>query len=153
MSCDFGLDQTPACYRTAEKLADKYDVRLAIHNHGGRHWLGNVTTIDYVLKNTSERVGLCLDTAWALDAREDPIAMAEKFLPRLYGVHVKDFVFDRARNPEDVVIGTGNLNLPKLMSILKSAPKLGSTILEYEGSVENPVPALSQCVEEFKKCC
>jgi hypothetical protein len=37
MSVDFELEIAPHCYRTAEKLAEQYGLRVAIHNHGGRH--------------------------------------------------------------------------------------------------------------------
>lgn len=151
ISCDFNLAATPANYRTAEKLADEYNINLAIHNHGGQHWLGCAAMIEHVLKNTSPRIGLCLDTAWALDSRENPVAMAERFADRLYGVHIKDFIFNRNRTPEDVVVGQGNLDLPKFMAVLAKCPKLESVVLEYEGDVNNPVPALSQCVQAMRK--
>ena len=77
--------------------------------------------------------------------------MAEKFASRLHGVHVKDFIYDRARNPKDVIIGTGNLDLPKFMTVLKQANFTGPVVIEYEGDVENPVPALKECVAALKK--
>lgn len=150
MAISFGLGTTPESYRAAEKLADEYDLRLAIHNHGGRDWLGSAAMLGHVLADTSERIGLCIDTAWALDSGENPIQMAEKFADRLYGAHIKDFVFDRARHPEDVVVGTGNLDLPKFVEILKTNAKVGYAVLEYEGDAENPVPALKQCVAQIK---
>ncbi len=150
ISADFAVDTVPDAYRTAEKLADKYDINLAIHNHGGRHWLGSVAMLDNVFRNTSERIGLCLDTAWALDSAENPIAMAEAFGKRLYGVHIKDFVFDKARKPEDVVVGTGNLDLRKFLSTLNDVGFNGMCVLEYEGDVNNPVPAVSKCVEAVR---
>jgi sugar phosphate isomerase/epimerase len=82
-----------------------------------------------------------------MDSGQDPVAMAEKFASRLYGVHVKDFVFDRAGRPEDVVVGTGNLDLAKLKSVLDKNSFDGYTVLEYEGDVNDPVPALKECVE------
>ena len=147
ISADFDLETVPQCYRTAEKLAEKYDIRLAIHNHGGRHWLGSARMLQYVFANTNDRIGLCLDTAWALDAGEDPLALVEKFAKRLYSVHLKDFVFDRARKPQDVVVGTGNLDLKKAGAALKKIGFAGALVLEYEGDVANPVPALVQCVK------
>jgi len=151
MSVDFRIDTVPDSYRTAEKLAEEYDVRLAIHNHGSRHWLGSSQMLEYVFKNTSERIGLCLDTAWALDSREDPLEMAEKFKERLYVVHLKDFVFDRAAKPQDVILGEGNLKLKELLRILDKNSFSGESIIEYEGDTDNPVPSLKRCVEAVKE--
>lgn len=153
ISISFSPWTSPESWRTAEKLADEYDVRLAIHNHGGRHWLGSRQTLKHVFAHTSERIGLCLDTAWAQDSGEDPIAMAEEFAGRLYGVHIKDFVFDRARKPKDVVVGRGNLDLPKLVELIRDNDAVGFAVLEYEGDIDNPVPALKECVEEVFALC
>jgi inosose dehydratase len=151
ISCDFDVAAMPDCLPAAVKLADKYDMRLAIHNHGGRHWLGSARMLEHIVKNSSERIGVCLDTAWALDSGEDPVAMVEQLGKRVYGIHLKDFIFDRARRPEDVVIGEGNLDLPRLLETLAAVGFNGSSVIEYEGDVENPVPALCRCAEVLRK--
>ena len=151
MSMDFAVDKMPQCTEVAQSLAEEYDMVLGIHNHGGRHWLGNVQMITKVLGKCSDRIGLYLDTAWALDAGEDPVAMAEKFNSRLFGLHIKDFTFDRARHPEDVVAGTGNLDLPKLYAALKKMNFQGCAVSEYEGDVNDPVPAVKKCIQVIKQ--
>jgi sugar phosphate isomerase/epimerase len=151
MAVDFNPARMPACFRTAERLADKYDLRLAIHNHGGTHWLGSAAMLETVFRTTSPRIGLCLDTAWALHSHEDPSAMVERFSQRLYGIHVKDFVFDRAGRHADVVVGTGNLALPRLKAAMDKAGFKGYWVLEYEGEPNDPVPAIQQCVAQIKK--
>ncbi len=151
ISADFAIGSTPRSLKTAEKLADKYDVNLAIHNHGGRHWLGCAECLRHIFATSSPRIGLCLDTAWALDSGEDPVAMAEQFAGRLYGLHIKDFVFDRARKPEDVVVGTGNLDLRRLLHTLQEIDFKGFAVLEYEGSPEDPAPAVRSCAEAVRK--
>jgi len=153
MSCNFGVDKTPDSFRTAEKLADEYDVNLAIHNHGGHHWLGSCQMLRHVFKTTSPRIGLCLDTAWALDSGEDPVKMVSEFGERLYGLHIKDFVFDRAGKPEDVVVGTGSLDLAGLVEACREVDFNGYAVLEYEGDVESPVPAVRKCVEAVRAVC
>jgi len=153
ISCGFDINALPDCLRVAEKLCEEFDCRVAIHNHGGHDWLGNTTALDWVFNKTSDRIGLCLDTAWAMAASEDPQAMAEKFVDRLYGLHIKDFVFDRAGQPEDVVVGTGNLDLPKLLGFLKGLDALGWVALEYEGDADNPVPAITECVKAVRALC
>ena len=151
MSVNFAIEGTPGSFRVAEKLAEQYDVRLAIHNHGGRHWLGCANTLGYVFSQTSERIGLCLDTAWAMDSGENPVEMVKQFGKRLYGLHFKDFVFDRARRPEDVVLGEGNLDLAALRDALKEIDFSGYAVLEYEADADNPVPALTQCVAAVRR--
>jgi len=151
MSVSFSPDGMWTAFKAGEKLAKKYGVRLGIHNHGGYDWLGNSTMLDYIFRNTGENIGLCLDTAWAIDAKQNPIHMVEKFGKRVSAVHIKDFTYNKAREPKDVVIGKGNLDLPGLLKALKKVGFSGPTILEYEGDVENPVPALKKCVAEYNK--
>jgi len=151
MSVSFPFSFSLDAFRSAEKLADKYEINMGIHNHGGHHWLGSAGVLKSVFENTSSRMGLTLDTAWALDASQDPVKMAETFSGRLYGLHLKDFVFDKARKPEDVIVGSGNLDLPKLFDVLKKINFNGAAILEYEGDTENPVPAIKKCVEAVKE--
>jgi sugar phosphate isomerase/epimerase len=144
------LDDDVAGLRHTEKLAEAFDLQLGIHNHGGYDWLGNPTILKYVLGKVGKRIGLHLDTAWAIDAKQNPVEMAEAFIDRLVGVHVKDFTYSPKREPSDVIIGTGNLDLPKFTGLLKSANFKGPLVIEYEGNENNPVPALSQCVTALK---
>lgn len=151
MSVSFNMDTLPKCLAVADRLAAKYDLRLGIHNHGGYDWLGNLTALNYVFQRTSPRVGLCLDTAWSMQAGIDPLKMVEKFGDRLHGVHIKDFTFDPAGKPSDVVAGTGNLNLKALVAAMEKVKFKGFTVIEYEGDVENPTPAITKCVKRVRQ--
>ncbi len=150
MSIDFPLDGVDAAVAAADTLTEEYGIVAGIHNHGGRHWLGSRTALRWVFAKASPRIGLNLDTAWALDSRENPIEMVEEFGSRLHLVHIKDFVFDPDRTPRDVVVGTGNLSLPAFDAALSKVGFDGEAILEYEGDVDNPVPALAECVAAVK---
>ncbi len=134
-----------------DRLAEEYGINIAIHNHGRKIPFGFCWELDRAFQQTSRRIGLCLDTAWALDAREDPLAMAERYADRLYGVHLKDFTFDRAGNPEDVIIGTGNLRLPAFLRTLRAVNFQGYLSLEYEGDENNPLPSVQQCLVRMKQ--
>jgi sugar phosphate isomerase/epimerase len=149
MSISFRPESMFDGLKNIEKLADEFDLQLGIHNHGGYDWLGNSTILEYLFSKTSKRIGLHLDTAWAIDAKQNPVEMAEKFIDRLVGVHIKDFLYDPQRNPSDVIIGTGILDLPKFMGVLKQAKFAGPLVIEYEGDEKNPVPALSECVKKL----
>jgi inosose dehydratase len=146
ISASFDISRTPDSYRAVEKLADKYDLVLGIHNHGGYDWLGNSKMLEHVFNHTSERIGLCIDTAWCLQAAQDPVEWAGKFAKRLFGTHIKDFTFDRAGKWTDVIVGTGNLKLKEFLKTALAAPTLRNITLEYEGDIENPAPALKECV-------
>jgi sugar phosphate isomerase/epimerase len=134
----------------AQRLAEEYDVHCGIHNHGGYHWLGNSEILAHIFENSGPRLGLFLDTAWALAAGEDPVKMAKRFGERLYGIHLKDFVFDRTGKPEDVVVGTGGLDLPAFVRAVEEAGFSGSCTLEYEAEPENPLPALLKCAAAIR---
>jgi len=136
---------------TAEKLCAEYGKKVAVHNHGRHDPYGPPWAIEKVFAETSPNFGLCLDTAWMIDSGFDPVEMAERFAERLYGVHVKDFVFDRAGKPSDVVVGEGNLDLPAFLRVLEKNDFAGFFTLEYEGDVDNPVPATKKCVEAIRK--
>ncbi|MHB9134635.1 MAG: sugar phosphate isomerase/epimerase family protein [Armatimonadota bacterium] len=140
----------PDAFPLLERLCDEYGVKLAIHNHGRKDRYGSVAQLADAFSHTSPNIGLCLDTAWMLDAGENPLAVAERFADRLYGLHIKDFIFQPDGSPVDVVVGTGNLPLAELFATLKQINFHGYTTLEYEGDPENPVPSLQQCVEQLR---
>ncbi len=137
--------------KQAEAWAVEYDMRLAIHNHGGSHWLGNSQMLRHVLSRCGERVGICLDTAWCLQAGENPINWLDTFAGRIHAVHFKDFVFDERGGHRDVVIGDGALELPAFVKGLRSGGFDGPAVIEYEGDVNAPVPALRQCVARMRQ--
>lgn len=151
ISINFKPETFDAAHPIVQKLAEEYDIRCGIHNHGGHHWLGSTQALQYVFSKVGDRIGLCLDTAWALDARQDPVKMVETFGDRLFAVHFKDFVFHHPDGKhEDVVVGTGNLDLPALLAAMEKVGFDGEAISEYEGDVDNPMPSIRKCVEAIR---
>jgi sugar phosphate isomerase/epimerase len=140
----------PGGLEMTEKLCKEFGIKVMLHNHGRHDVYGSVYAIEDLFKRSSENVGLCLDTAWMLDSGDDPLEVAKRFRQRLYGLHIKDFVFDRAGRPHDCIVGTGNLNLNGLAAFLKETRYDGMLTLEYEGDENNPVPATKQCVQAVK---
>ena len=143
------LEQDFAGLRNIERMATEFGVTIGIHNHGGYDWLGNDRILQFIFKHTT-RIGLHMDTAWAIDAKQNPLDWVDKFKDRLSGLHIKDFLYNEKREPRDVVIGTGNLDLPALIARLKAQNFAGPIVIEYEGDASNPEPALSECVQRLK---
>ncbi len=144
------MDNAFAGLKNVDALAEEYDIQLGIHNHGGYDWLGNDRILKHIFNRTSPRIGLHMDTAWAIDAKMNPVKWVEDFGPRLVGVHVKDFVYSPKRQPSDVTIGTGILDLPAFVSALKARHFSGPLVIEYEGNFDAPVPALTECVQKLR---
>lgn len=153
ISAHFRVESFMQAIPIAMKLAAEFDIRLAIHCHGGYQFGGSLDVLNHLLEISDERIGICLDTAWCLQSGGNPVQWVEKFADRLYGVHYKDFEFDKQGKWKDVIVGAGALDLPALCDALTAVNFAGYAVLEYEADAVNPVPALKQCVESFKKVC
>lgn len=149
VSCTFEPDRFEAVLDQAMRLSGEFGMRVAIHNHGGKHWLGNATILDHIFCHTDSTVGLCLDTAWCIQAGEDPVDWVERFRQRIHGVHLKDFVFSRNGKPEDVVVGSGALDLPGFLKAVRQVPALESIVVEFEG--DDAVGQSARCVEAIRR--
>ena len=150
IAADFPIEGHIEALNNTSILADKYQMNIGIHNHGGGHWLGSRQALTYVFGISSQRIGLCLDTAWALDAGQDPLKLSVDLYARLYGLHLKDFIFDKKGNPEDVILGTGVLELKALLDLLKGKKFSGPLTIEYEGEAANPATSLMKCAVNIK---
>ena len=150
LAVNFAPDTFFKAAALAQQLAEEYDVRCGIHNHGGAHWLGNREMLTHIFAQSGPRLGLLLDTAWALEAGENPVKMVQKFGERLFGIHLKDFVFDAKGQPQDVIVGEGGLDLPAFVRAVQEIGFNGSCTLEYEAEPDNPLPALARCAEAIR---
>lgn len=145
------VDGTKETADMIDSLYEQYGVKLMLHNHGRFHRFGSTFAIDDLFSVYSSNLGLHLDTGWALDSGLDPAKTAERYIDRLYGVHLKDFVFNRAGRPEEAVFGEGNIDAAALVSVLRKAKNLSVISVEYEGG--DPVENVKLCAENFAKAC
>ncbi|MEM8737237.1 MAG: sugar phosphate isomerase/epimerase [Planctomycetota bacterium] len=154
ISAHFKVDSFHTAVPKTAALADEFGIRVGVHCHGGYLFGGSTDVIDHLIKLGEGHIGLCLDTAWCMQTgptKGDPVAWAEHYAGSVFGVHYKDFVFDPDGQWHDVVVGTGNLDLPAFVAALEAGGFDGMAVIEYEADVENPVPALTRCVEEMRK--
>jgi sugar phosphate isomerase/epimerase len=135
------------------KLCEEFGIRIGIHCHGGYMFGGSPDVLEYLMKLGGPNIGLNIDTAWCMQIgpNGDPINWVRaKFKGKIFGVHYKDFVFDRRAQWKDVVVGTGNLDLPEFVRALEETGFDGMAVIEYEADAENPVPALTDCVKKMR---
>lgn len=140
----------PGILPMINRLAKKYNKRVAIHNHGRNDPIGSPDVLEKMLAESEPHIGLCVDTAWMIDSGADPVEFIKKFRSRVFNIHVKDFVYDAAGKPEDVIPGEGALDVDELMRFLNESNYTSNFTLEYEGHPENPVPYLSKAVEVLR---
>lgn len=148
-----------------QTLCDEFDMKVGLHCHGGWSFTGPKPNLEYLVSLGAPQIGVCIDTAWAQQTGPrfgDPITWIRDFGPAVTGMHLKDFVYDRNGQWNDVVIGTGNLDLPGVLKALHEIPHgeagqpdaqtgyTGWTVIEYEADVDDPTPALKECVKKAK---
>jgi inosose dehydratase len=128
-------------FDTLDKLVAEYDMCIGIHNHGAKHrWKTGQQMLDAV-KDHDPRIGACLDTAWSIDAGDDPVAAIRLLGPRMHDIHVKD-----SDGTEDVIPGQGRLDLAGTIKALADVDFDGPLTVEYENHPENVQPWMIKCV-------
>lgn len=149
----FGADIDMDAISLVEKYCGEYGIKLAIHNHGRHHRYGSYEQLDGIFSKTTDNVGLCLDTAWAIDSGINPKEIIEKYYDRLYGIHFKDMVYTdfEAGKFDEVPCGDGSLDIAGVAKLILEAPNLQYISIEYEGEPENPSPSVIKCVENIVK--
>lgn len=154
LTCHFQPDSFLKAIPMVRDWSRRYGIQVGVHCHGGYNFNGNVETLKYLISLGTPEIGLCLDTAWAMQTgpwHGDPIRwVREHFKGQVTGIHYKDFLFAEDGMWRDVVVGEGNLDLPGLLEALGETGFNGMAVIEYEADVENPVPALKRCVESMR---
>jgi len=153
ISAHFRIDSYLAAIPKVRAWSREYGIRVGIHCHGGYMFGGQPDILDYLVKLGGPEIGICIDTAWAMQIGPylgEAVKWAERYKGSIYGIHFKDFVFEKNGQWKDVVVGTGNLNLPAFAQALIDGGFDGMSVIEYEADVENPEPALKKCVESMR---
>jgi sugar phosphate isomerase/epimerase len=131
----------------------EFGIRVGIHCHGGYMFGGSPDILRYLTDLAGPEIGVWIDTAWCMQigpGRGNPVTWAKDFAGRIYGIHYKDFTFEKNGQWNDVVVGTGNLDLPAFIGALDEGNFDGAAVIEYEGDIQNPVPALKKCVDAMR---
>jgi sugar phosphate isomerase/epimerase len=140
---DLALAQkTVADFNTfGQKLKEK-GLEFCYHNHGFEFVpYQDGTFFDYIVKNTNpDQVSFEMDILWVFHPGQDPVALLKKYPTRFRLMHVKDLkkgvkgdLSGGTPVENDVTLGTGQLDLPK---ILKAARK--TRIAHFYIEDENP---------------
>jgi sugar phosphate isomerase/epimerase len=115
------LDQSRQSLAWARPVVEKHEVRMAIENHKD---LEAPELADLVRKVDSPWVGVCVDVGNNIALLEEPEETARCLAPLALSTHVKDMGVEEYPDGfllSEVPLGTGFLDLPKIMGILRGA--------------------------------
>jgi inosose dehydratase len=129
-----------------EKKVKEYDIRVAIHNHGPDNPLYPTPqdAYEHIVK-LDKRIGLCMDAGHTQRSGVDPSESAQKYMDRLYDVHIKD-TSDSSKTGSTVEIGRGVIDIPKLLRTFVKINYSGTLALEYEKDAKDPLPGAAESI-------
>ena len=125
-----------------EKLAQEYDIRIAIHNHGpeDKVWPSPIDVLRAV-KGMDPRMGCCIDAGHCVRAGTDIVEAIHVAGPRLFNMHIKDLTNFRDKDSQ-VAVGEGKLPVREIFEALASIRYPGFVDLEYEVHADDPMPGV-----------
>ena len=130
--------------RAAAGVVARHGVRLAVENH--KDWRAD-ELLRILNQVGNDHVGVCLDTGNSIALLEDPMEVVEVLAPRAVTTHFKDMALEESKQGfllSEVPLGTGVLDLPRVIRVLRAArPEIR---LNLEMITRDPleVPCLTQ---------
>ena len=127
-----------------EKYAKKFDLKIAIHNHGpeDEHYPNGASVLKRV-KNMDPRMGLCLDLGHAARTGVDIIEEIEMAGDRLHDIHIKDLASFNDKGSQ-VEVGKGAMPVARVFATLKKLNYPGVVGLEYEINTDAPQAGMAE---------
>ena len=137
-------EQTLAALRLAVPVAERLKVPLALENH--KDWV--VEEHEQLLKTySSEYLGVCLDFGNNIALLDDPMEVVERLAPYTITTHVKDMAVQPYEDGfllSEVPLGSGILDLPKIVATIRKARPAASFMLEMITRDPLKVPCLTE---------
>jgi sugar phosphate isomerase/epimerase len=128
------------------KMAKEYDIPVGLHNHPqpSRYW--DPKHVLEVTKDLNEYVGSCADTGHWMRSNIKPMEALQMLKGRIINMHIKDLnEFGKAAH--DVPFGTGQADMPAILSYLREIGFKGPMDIEYEYNWTTSVPEITQCID------
>ena len=142
---------THECIDRVESFVKKYDIKLAIHNHGpeDKQW-PSPHDILKVIGKMDKRVGCCVDVGHALRAGDNIPNTLREVGPRLYDMHMKDLKTASDKDSQ-VAVGEGVMPIRDIFKTLIDIKYPGCVDLEYEINGKDPMPGVTESISFLRK--
>ena len=144
-------EPAPASMDLIEKLADEYEIALAIHNHpkpSSVYW--DPAKVVEVTKGRSKRMGACCDTGHWVRSGLAPVECLKKLEGRIIGMHLKDITEFGVVNAPDVPWGTGKGQIAAILAEVRRQKAKPVFAIEYERHGDT-MPDLRQSIAFYEK--
>ena len=132
-----------------ERLAEEYEINVAIHNHPKPSHYWNPETVLRVTEGRSKRIGACADNGHWMRSGIEPVEALKMLEGRIISLHLKDLNQFGVREAHDVPWGTGEADMKAILKELDRQGYKGTFSIEYEHNWENSVPEIRESVEYF----
>jgi len=149
----FMSEPKPESLDMIEKFCDKYDINVAIHNHGPAqsplYW--QPEGVLKVCKGRSPRIGACGDAGYWMRAGIDPIEAVKKLGKRLITIQMHD-LHAKGADAHDVPWGTGVGCVREVIDEMQRRGVRPTMFgLEYSYDWYDSMPEIAECIEFFNR--
>lgn len=143
-------------FNKAGKVLRDSGIIFTYHAHGYEFQpYQNGTLLDYLIKNTDPKdVSFEMDILWIYFGGGDPVALLKKYGNRWKLMHLKDLrkgtkkdLSGGTSQENDVVLGTGEINIP---AILREAKKVGIKHYFIEDESNHPFQQVPESITYLK---
>jgi len=134
-----------------DEMVKKYDIKVAIHNHGpGDHQLYPSANSAYEkIKNMDKRMGLCVDIGHTTRIGRDPGKDITDCFDRVFDIHIKD-VTAATPEGETCIIGRGVIDFQSFLKTVIDLNYTGTLAMEYEAEKDDPLPGMMESIGYVK---
>jgi sugar phosphate isomerase/epimerase len=140
----------PAFLPRVEKFAKRYDIKVALHNHGPEDTnFPSPHDVLKAVKGMDARMGLCMDIGHTVRTGTDPVRAAADAGPRLLDMHAKD-LRDLKVKESQCIVGEGQMPIAALFRQLEKMRYAGYVNLEYEIDADDPLPGMKQSMAHMR---
>lgn len=133
---------TPEVLPRIERHVIRYDIPVAIHNHGPEdNYFPAPSDALKLIRDMDPRVGLCVDIGHTVRAGVDVVQEIADAGDRVLDLHIKD-LRDLTDRDSQCIVGEGAIPIPEILVQLKRMGFDGYANLEYEIDADNPLPGM-----------
>ncbi len=128
-------------YSLLERMAEEYNLKIAIHNHPTPNKYANPKTVLEHVKGLDPRIGDCCDTGHWMRSGFDPVESLRLLQGRIIHLHMKDLDKFGDKEAVDVPFGEGKGRIHDVLAELTRQDYHGFISIEHENPADADDPS------------